>query len=74
MIKVTCANIAKNGLEVVLMEASYNNACYWIETEARKHGIKVTSAKHDYKTGFDIIETETRTFYYCEVDGILYGE
>lgn len=74
MIKINCTNKAKNGLEIVLSNVSYNKAGYWIETETRKHGTKIISVKHDYKTGFNIIETETRTFYYSEDDGILYGE
>lgn len=74
MIKVNSTNKAKNGREIVLANVSYNTACYWIESETRKHGVKIESVKHDYKTGLDIIQTETRSFYYSENDGILYGE
>ena len=74
MIKVTCTNKAYNGLEIVLSGISYNKACYWIESETRKHGKRIESIKHDFKSGLDIIETETRTFYYSETNGILYGE
>ena len=74
MIKVTCTNKAKNGFEIVLSSVSYNKACYWIESETREHGKKIKSVKHDFISGFDIIETETRTFYYSEINGILYGD
>ena len=74
MIKTNCTNKTKNGLEIVLSGVSYNKACYWLESETSKHGVKIESIKHDFKLGHDIIKTETRTFYYSETDGILYGE
>lgn len=69
MKKFNCACVdSLTGYEMVLSDASYNNACFYIENQLGEEIKKITS---DYRTNRTIIHTANKIFIYDENRGYL---
>ena len=69
MKKFNCACVdSLTGYEMVLADASYNNACFYIENQLGAEIKKITS---DYHTNRTTVYTANKTFIYDENRGYL---
>lgn len=64
----------KTGMEILLGEVSYNNACAYIEINYTKIWGAIQDIKFDSRTNRCIISTPERVFLYDENRGLLLGD
>lgn len=63
----------ETGKEMILTDVSYNSACFWLDTELKRNGHKITTCL----PAGDLIRIETtckRDFFYDEIRGYLLGD
>ena len=69
MKKFNCACVdSLTGHEMVLADASFNNACFYIEHQLNEEIKKITS---DYQTNRSVVYTTNKIFIYDENRGYL---
>lgn len=69
MKKFNCACVdSLTGYEMILSDASYNNACFYIENQLGEEIKKITS---NYRTNRTTIHTTNKIFIYDENRGYL---
>ena len=64
----------RTGMEVLLKNVSYNEACLYIDKELQKVYGGVQEVKNDYRKNRTIISTSERVFLYDEDRGLLLGD
>ena len=64
----------RTGMEVLLKNVSYNEACLYIDKELQKVYGGVQEVKNDYRKNRTVISTSERVFLYDEDRGLLLGD